>query len=123
VAVILVANSIIPRGDKKISEDATKLIYRIKMEDKSMSLKAARAVYAARRAQHLTQKELGEKIGVNSQIISNVESGYIPKVPRAKRIAAALGLDWTIFYADIPDTYTDDDFEGKGKTERKINRT
>jgi transcriptional regulator with XRE-family HTH domain len=47
-----------------------------------------------REATGLTQKELGEKVGVTGSSISYIEHGVnVPNVITAQRIARALGVD------------------------------
>ena len=53
----------------------------------------------ARKAMHMTQKELAKASDVCFVSICRYETGKsIPSVPVAKRIAAVLGVDWTRFY-------------------------
>lgn len=54
-----------------------------------------------RAAAKKTLKELALLVGVSECYISQIETGARrPSVPIAKRIAAALGFDWTRFYED-----------------------
>jgi len=54
----------------------------------------AERIRAARKAAGLTQKELGERMGVSSVAVTQYESGKrIPKVDTLQRIADALGID------------------------------
>lgn len=53
---------------------------------------------------NLTQQQLAEKIGVDRTLVSKIECGAAsPSVGVAKRIASALGFDWTLFYEDDTD--------------------
>lgn len=57
----------------------------------------------ARKAKHMTQKELAKASNVSFVSICRYEKGLrIPSVPIAKRIAEALDYDWTAFYQDKP---------------------
>lgn len=56
---------------------------------------------AERRKAGLTQKQLGEKVGVTRTHIGNIETGsYRPSVEVAMAIAKILGFDWTLFYVN-----------------------
>ena len=47
----------------------------------------------------LTQAQLAEIVGADATMISKIEVGERrPSVELAKKIAAALGFDWTRFY-------------------------
>lgn len=49
--------------------------------------------------QRMTQKELSEKAKINRSFYTQIENGTRSPSPyTAQRIAAALGIDWTIFY-------------------------
>ena len=50
------------------------------------------AIKEARKAQNLTQKELGERVGVQSAQISKIESGRNLTVSTIVRVLSALGL-------------------------------
>lgn len=53
----------------------------------------------ARKAKGLNQKAASKLAGVSQPTFYGYESGKIsPSVPVAKRIAAALGVEWTRFY-------------------------
>ena len=56
------------------------------------------AIKSARRAQHLTQKQLGERVGVQAAQISKIESGRNLTITTIIRVLNALGLtaDFTI---------------------------
>jgi putative transcriptional regulator len=49
--------------------------------------------------QKMTQKELSEKAKINRSFYTQIENGTRSPSPyTAQRIAAALGIDWTIFF-------------------------
>lgn len=50
------------------------------------------AIKAERLRQHLTQAELGEKIGVKKAQISRMERGYSISIPTMSRVFKALGI-------------------------------
>ena len=53
----------------------------------------------ARKARHMTQKELAKASGVCFVSICRYETGkQLPSVRVAKKIAAVLGVEWTRFY-------------------------
>jgi transcriptional regulator with XRE-family HTH domain len=54
-----------------------------------------------RMANRLTQEEFAVKTGVSPPAISQYESGQRPAVAVAKRIAALIGMDWTLFYEGV----------------------
>lgn len=52
-----------------------------------------------REAAGMTQEQLGTKVGVIRQTISNIECHLsLPSVPTAKAIAEVLNFEWTLFY-------------------------
>ena len=54
---------------------------------------------AIRVEQHLSQKAVSEAAGISQASYCNIEAGKRSvAVKTAKRIAAALGFDWTRFY-------------------------
>ncbi len=56
---------------------------------------------AIRENSGISQKCVSEQIGVSQPSYSNIENGKrTPSVRVAKKIAAALGFDWTQFYED-----------------------
>lgn len=56
----------------------------------------------ARRASGLTQKELGELVGVGRSTISLYEIEEVfPSVPVAKKIGKVLSIDWTRLYDNL----------------------
>ena len=58
-----------------------------------MTIKQVRSKY------NLTQKQVGDLIGVSESAVCRMENGeYGLKVEHAKKIAAALGFDWTRFF-------------------------
>ena len=61
------------------------------MQDYSRQL--AQAIKKARLQQHLTQEELGERVGVKKSQISKLESGKcVITLPTMSRIFRALGI-------------------------------
>ena len=60
-----------------------------------------RIIKEARKEKGLTQKELGEKLGVSYQMIAQYESGRRkPKIETLKRISAVLGVGLEDFMTD-----------------------
>ena len=56
-------------------------------------------IYIARKRSGLTQKELGEKLGVSASMIGQYENGFRnPKKKTLERIADALGVSWEELY-------------------------
>ena len=56
-------------------------------------------IYIARKQSGLTQKELGEKLGVSASMIGQYENGIRnPKKKTLERIADALGVSWDELY-------------------------
>lgn len=54
-----------------------------------------------RKSLGLTQAKVAELAGVSHQLYQRIEHGdYDMPVKTAKRVANALGLDWTRFYED-----------------------
>lgn len=54
-----------------------------------------------REQQGMSQSEISKAVEIAQASYSNIEAGKrMPSVPVAKRIAAALGFDWTRFYED-----------------------
>ncbi len=52
-----------------------------------------------RKRQGLTMKQIGDQTGLSESYISMIETmERTPSVSAAKRIAAALGFDWTDFF-------------------------
>ena len=55
----------------------------------------------ARKARHMTQKELGKAADVCFVSVCRYETGKsTPSVRVAKKIAAVLGVEWTRFYEE-----------------------
>lgn len=50
------------------------------------------AVKEARTRQHLTQEQLGERVGVKKAQISRIEHGYSISIPTMSRVFKALGV-------------------------------
>ena len=62
-------------------------------EDKAWEEYNAQVLLDARKAAHLTQAELGRRIGANKSYISRIERGLtVPSVAVLYKIAAAMGL-------------------------------
>ena len=58
---------------------------------------------AIREARGLSQKAVSAAVGVSQPTYWEYEHGQsTPSVPIAKKIAAVLGFDWTLFYEDKP---------------------
>lgn len=54
-----------------------------------------------RKDKGFTQQKLAEMCGVVRNTISMIEMGVNkPSVPLAKKLGEALGVDWTVFFAD-----------------------
>lgn len=54
-----------------------------------------------RKEQRLTQKDLASELGIDVSYISLLENGKRkPSVPMAKKIAALLKFNWTMFFED-----------------------
>ena len=50
----------------------------------------------------MTQKQVAELSGVSRTTITEIENGNSnPSVDLAKKIADALGFDWTLFFKDL----------------------
>ena len=55
----------------------------------------------ARKARHMTQKELAKASDISFVSVCLYETGQrTPSVPVAKKCAAVLGVDWTRFYEE-----------------------
>ena len=57
------------------------------------------AIKKARLEQHITQEELGQRIGVQKAQISRLERGYSITIPTMSRVFMALGI--TSAYIDL----------------------
>lgn len=54
-----------------------------------------------RKRANFTQREVGRLSGISESYYSMIESGERkPAVKTAKKIAAVLGFDWTLFFED-----------------------
>jgi DNA-binding XRE family transcriptional regulator len=51
-----------------------------------------------RKEKMLTQEQLAGIVGVERSTITKIENGGKTSVNTAKKIAKALGFDWTLFY-------------------------
>lgn len=69
-------------------------------QDEVAAPRVGRIVYLHRKRQGMTQRELGEKVGVDSSYISRIERGLVdtPQRPLLERLAAALGIRASEFY-------------------------
>jgi DNA-binding XRE family transcriptional regulator len=66
---------------------------RIEAEDKAWAFYTGKIVGDARKQAHITQAELGKRIGADRAYISKIENGKIePKVSTFYRIANAMGM-------------------------------
>lgn len=59
------------------------------------------AIRQAREAQHLTQEQLGEKIGVQKARISSIEKGANLRLSTLRRIFSALGMEVKLDIANM----------------------
>jgi DNA-binding XRE family transcriptional regulator len=65
---------------------------RIAAEEKAIAFFTGKIIEDTRKQSHITQAELGKRIGADRSYISKVENGKIePKVSTFYRIASALG--------------------------------
>ena len=56
------------------------------------------------KSRNMTQEQLAKKVGISRTMITEIENGNAdPSVRVAKKIAAVLGFDWTLFYQDEDD--------------------
>jgi len=56
------------------------------------------------KSNNLTQEQLAKAVGISRTMITEIENGNAnPSVEVAKKIAAVLGFDWTLFYQDEDD--------------------
>ena len=64
-------------------------------------MKSSRAIRKHRLAAGLTQSQLAAKAGLAVVTIEKLEAGKrsAPAVTTAKKLGAALGVDWSIFFA------------------------
>jgi len=51
----------------------------------------------------MTQQEIADLVGLDRTTITKIENGATPSIDTAKRIAAVLGFNWTLFYQDEDD--------------------
>lgn len=63
-----------------------------KVEEALHAYRIGEAIKTARLKQHLTQEELGERIGVQKAQISRMERGYSISIPTMSRVFKALGI-------------------------------
>ena len=66
--------------------------FEAEMESEREALRLGELVRNARKEQQLTQKELGERIGVGEAQISKIESGRASTLSTISRIFKALGV-------------------------------
>lgn len=51
------------------------------------------------KSNNMTQEQLAKIVGISRTMITEIENGNAnPSVEVAKKIAAVLGFDWTLFY-------------------------
>ena len=77
--------------DKHIGKAGTPL--REKYEAELQSFLVGEAIRKARKAQHMTQRELAEKIGVQRAQVSKIESGRNLTLSTIARCFKAMGLE------------------------------
>lgn len=54
-----------------------------------------------RMSRNLTQEKVAKQAGISRTMVTEVENGNAaPSVTVAKKIAAVLGFDWTLFFDD-----------------------
>jgi DNA-binding XRE family transcriptional regulator len=76
--------------DAKFGKEGTP--ERIAAEEKAIAFFTGKIIEDARKQSHITQTELGKRIGADRSYISKIESGKIePKVTTFYRIISALG--------------------------------
>lgn len=63
-----------------------------KVDEALHAYRIGEAIRNARLKQHLTQQELGERIGVQKAQISRMERGYSISIPTMSRVFKALGI-------------------------------
>ena len=63
-----------------------------KVEESLHAYRIGEAIKNARLKQHLTQEELGKRIGVQKAQISRMERGYSISIPTMSRVFKALGI-------------------------------
>lgn len=66
--------------------------YEQKVEEALHAYRIGEAIKNARLKHHLTQEELGERIGVQKAQISRMERGYSISIPTMSRVFKALGI-------------------------------
>ena len=54
-----------------------------------------------RQSKKFTQQGLANKVGITRQMIGAIEKGANPSVQVAKKIAATLEFDWTLFFEEV----------------------
>lgn len=62
------------------------------VEEALHAYKIGKTIKEIRTKQHLTQEELGEKVGVQKAQISRIERGYSISIPTMSRVFKALGI-------------------------------
>ena len=63
-----------------------------KVDEALHAYRIGEAIRNARLKQHLTQQELGKRIGVQKAQISRMERGYSISIPTMSRVFKALGI-------------------------------
>ena len=64
-----------------------------KVDEALHTYRIGEAIKQARLKQHLTQEELGERVGVQKAQISRMERGYSISIPTMSRVFKALGIE------------------------------
>lgn len=64
-----------------------------KVDEALHAYRIGEAIKQARLKQHLTQEELGERVGVQKAQISRMERGYSISIPTMSRVFKALGIE------------------------------
>ena len=92
--------------DKYIGEKGTSCreAYEQEVSDAVQAYKIGEAIKNARTQMHLTQEELGEKVGVKKSQISRLENGHSITIPTMSRIFKALGVRTAILDLGRPGT-------------------
>ena len=83
--------------DDVLNEQLKDINFRKEYEDIQPEIDVIRAIFDARTAQNLTQKELSKITGINQADISKLENGTRnPTVSLLKRLAEGMGMELRI---------------------------